>query len=102
MCREGGGLSVCVYVCCLCLDAIQVDKRKVQAVANVSESLLFGDQLICFECRAGWPPFPLADVCSFPFRQLSRLCCVRSTAKHKRASHMKTKHLANMHKQVKI
>jgi len=35
-----------VCVCFLCLDAIQVDKRKVQAVANVSESLLFGDQLI--------------------------------------------------------
>ncbi|KAL5239585.1 hypothetical protein ACI65C_006995 [Semiaphis heraclei] len=27
-------------------NAIQVDKRKVQAVANVSESLLFGNQLI--------------------------------------------------------
>lgn len=55
----------------------------------------------CFGCRAGWLPFLLADVCSFPFRQLSRLCCVRSTAKHTRASHMKTKHLANMHKQEK-
>lgn len=41
---------VCVYyVTCIVmcfLDAIQVDKRKVQTVANVSESLLFGDQLI--------------------------------------------------------
>lgn len=57
----------------------------------------------CFGCRAGWLPFLLADVCSFPFLRLGRLCVygrIGSTAKHKRASHMKTKHLANMHKQI--
>jgi hypothetical protein len=52
MCRERR--SECVYVCFLCLDAIQVDKRKVQAVANVSESLLFGDQLICAITKLVW------------------------------------------------
>lgn len=55
----------------------------------------------CFGCRAGWLPFLLADVCSFLFRRSSRLRThgrVHGKA-HARASHMKTKHLANMHKQ---
>jgi len=72
-CWKIGTMCICVnvvYICvCVCkcmwsivvfLDAIQVDKRKVQAVADVSESLFFSDQLIWKANRS--PGYQLSNV----------------------------------------